>query len=180
MERESVLPGPPAGKYKLGLLLQLRSCPRPKKTPSFASLSPPTHPPTLASFLHIVNGLTVLPLPFGSTLCTSPLPRGANLYDITGSLLPGFLLLLALPREQREEESEVRVFIPLAPSLQGQLRLAVSLGLKGRALLLARQGLYRICPALGSDNPSHPRGVVTAQLLLAPGHCTVLHPLPCK
>lgn len=75
-ELETSSPGPPAGKDKLGLLPLRRTCPRPKEARAL-HLSP-SHPPALASFPPIGNLQTVLPLPSGLTLCTSPpccLPR---------------------------------------------------------------------------------------------------------
>ena len=149
-------PRSPSRKVRTWSSLATEVLSKAKKSQSFASFSPPTAPPNLGFFPSYCKCADCPPSAFRSHSLHFSTAPGANLYDITGSLLPGFLLLLALPREQREEESEVRVFIPLAPSLQGQLRLAVSPGLKGRALLLARGGLYRICPALGSDTPPVP------------------------
>lgn len=91
----NVPPGPPAGKYKLVLPLAAEVSSEARGSPSFASFNPTpphSHPLTLASFLPIVDVLTVLPLPSGllSALLHPGLCPGAgtDLRDVTGFLAP--------------------------------------------------------------------------------------------
>ena len=98
-----------------------------QRNPRFAS---PTHTPphasSLASFLHVVNcKLHIVNWPPSSAFWPPPpySPPG-GLYDITSPLAYSPFSLTQGGREVRE----VQVFIPLAPTLQGHFRLAVSLG----------------------------------------------------